>query len=226
MKKVYQNFLDIIDDDPDEQVFRDVVHNNIFRWHPVDRDELIKCILYHIKVGNTNLNDIDVSRITNFQELFSRVIDIVQKDNSITETELEVFFKYLDISLWDVSNGINFDKMFFKVPNFNSDISMWNVSSAESFAYMFLCCKDFNCDLSDWNVSNCSVFTGMFDGCWKFESNLNKWNVKKGRVFNIMFRNCYSGEIYIDEWDLSHVDSKNKWNMCIYSNVIMPENKS
>lgn len=94
-----------------------------------------------------DLNDIDISKITDMSRLF-------------TSSEARCKFNG-DISKWDVSHVANMEGMFLR-SDFNGDISMWNVSNVDSMSYMFFGSK-FDGDLSGWKVKNDVMHANMFD---------------------------------------------------------------
>ena len=85
-----------------------------------NRKELKKLINQRIKTlgPNCDLNDIDVSKITDMSNMF--------------------FYSPFngDISKWDVSRVKNMNAMF-QFSNFNGDISNWNVSKVKTMRGMF-----------------------------------------------------------------------------------------
>ena len=93
-------------------------------YHPKTRNELEDIINQRIKSeGNKcDLNDIDISNITDMSNLFA-----FSKFNG-------------DISKWNVSNVKNMKSMFL-YSKFNSDISNWDVSNVTNNAYMFDDCS-------------------------------------------------------------------------------------
>ena len=120
-----------------------------YKYFPESKEELKDIILQRIEdEGNeVDLNDIDVSTITDMSNLF----------------------EYLDfngdISNWDVSNVTNMALMFFNCEFFNQDISKWDVSSVTDMSEMFYRCFKFNKDISKWNVSNVDKNKYMFKDC-------------------------------------------------------------
>jgi len=124
---------------------------NVYSYFPKTKDELIEIIADHYKNNTYDLNDIDVSQIEDFSDLFF--------DDENTGNPK------FDISRWDVSNSENFEWMFYSCSNFNCDLSNWNVSKGINFKKMFYKCKNFNSDLSQWNVNNGEYFLDMFYKC-------------------------------------------------------------
>jgi len=128
-------------------------------YQPKDRNELERLILncYH---GKIYLDEIDVSRISDMSDIFSKSYYDYKYDIS----DIDKIFKsvYNDISDWDVRGVKNMNSMFklIKLPDF-IDISNWNVSSVTNMGSMFSGCE-FNQDLSKWCVKNVKNLSNMF----------------------------------------------------------------
>ena len=139
-----------------------IVHKS-YSCAPKTKVELRKIIIERLKEDpDADLNDIDVSRITDMSSLF-----------------WSLYPNNIDISQWDVSNVTNMNGMFFNCfNNFNADISSWDVSNVEDMNGMFWNCKKFNSDLSAWNVSNVKDMRFMFDYCDSMKE-LPEWYVER-----------------------------------------------
>ena len=91
-----------------------------YKYFPKSKEELQDIIKQRIKEeGNeVDLNNIDVSKITDMSNLFENT-----NFNG-------------DISAWDVSNVTDMKGMFWGCMNFNSDISNWDVSNVKNMILM------------------------------------------------------------------------------------------
>ena len=156
----------------------------VYTCQPKDKNELRKILKERLsKDKNADLNDIDVSQITNMGPL--------------NTSKYEGLFENLDphnidISTWDITNVKNMRGMFANCPNFNSNLYGWDMSKVEDTAFMFYECKNFNSDLSNWNVNNVTDMFSMFEGCKKFNSNLSNWDVSSVENMGSMFNGCTS----------------------------------
>ena len=128
----------------------------IYTCHPKNALELIKIIRQRIdKYGwECDLNDIDVSKIKRFIDVFAKDtwFDISNFDGNITN--------------WDVSNCTHFTRMFLgsKFTGKNSDLSKWNVSNGKVFSAMFSG-SSFNEDISNWKINSDNNTDKMFENC-------------------------------------------------------------
>eukprot|EP00978_Attheya_sp_CCMP212_P012008 scaffold29773_cov51-Attheya_sp.AAC.4 len=134
------------------------------------------------EIYGQNINDWDVSQVTDFSDLFG--------DNFNG-----------DIGDWDVSSGKNFFAMFAGAEVFNQDISSWDVSSGTDFAAMFAYTA-FDQDIGDWNVSSGTDFGSMFEDA-AFNQDISDWDVSSGTVFFGMFEDAYNFNQDMSSWNVS-----------------------
>ncbi len=97
-----------------------------------------------------NLNWIDVSRVTDMEQLFY-------------EPYVSMHALNIDVSRWDVRNVVNTSYMF-SYSTFNGDLRGWKLVSVDDCSYMFIYSK-FSGDLSGWDVSNVSNTKHMISKC-------------------------------------------------------------
>ena len=136
---------------------------NTTKYHPTTRNELKDLIdkLIQERGNNADLNDIDVSNITDMRGLFSKY-DFYS--NASSEIEINELYKFNgDISEWDVSNVISMREMFrqSEYTGENGDISNWNVEKVEDMWQMFYRSK-YNGDISKWNPKSIKKNWYMF----------------------------------------------------------------
>lgn len=172
-----------------------VEESGSYDFRPSNKKELKELIdrLIDERGPNCDLNDIDVSRVTDMSELFR-----------------ESNFRG-DISKWDVSNVKDMSKMFL-ASYFNGDISKWNVGSVKYMSEMFRL-SSFNGDISKWNVRNVIDMSYMFASS-NFDRDISKWDVSNVHDMAYMFEgSVFTG--YISKWDVHNV--RNMEHMFSYS---------
>ena len=154
--------------------------NISYKYFPETKEELQDIIKQRIKEeGNeVDLNDIDVSQITDMSKLFK-------------ETNFNG-----DISKWNVSNVTNMCCMFYSCQEFNKDISKWDVSNVTDMSYMFYYCEAFNQDISNWDVSNVTDMSRMFFRCESVNQDRSNWDVSNVVDSDNMLYNCPIEEKY------------------------------
>ena len=126
-----------------------IIKKNKYKYFPQTKEELKEII--EKRIGNegneVDLNDIDVSNITDMSSLF-----IGTNFNG-------------DIFGWNVSNVTNMRLMFCKCKLFNCSISNWDVSNVKDMTSMFYNCESFNQDISTWDVSKVKNSRFVFYNC-------------------------------------------------------------
>ena len=179
-------------------------------FKPTTKDELKKAIDEYCENDEQkygNINDWDVSLITDMSELFFCCYDSYYCDKKMHHFNQP-------INNWNVSNVTNMDSMFYDSKEFNQPINDWNVSNVTNMRYMFCYCNQFNQPINNWNVSNVTNMSGMFFFCCVFNQPLNDWNVSNVANMSHMFHNCYVFNQPINNWNVSNVANMN----CMFCN--------
>ena len=155
-----------------------VEKNKIGNYHPKSKYELYELIRQSLKKRgkDADLNDIDVSNITEFNLLF-----------------LGLDPHNIKIDQWDVRNAKDMSGMFHECENLNCDLSKWDVSNVEYMGRMFDGCENFTGKgLENWNVSKVKDMYQMFKKCKKFDCDLSNWDVSNVEDMDHMFEYCTS----------------------------------
>lgn len=184
---------EIIDLDGIDSTGSDTSKDFIYRYKyfPKTNRELAQYVKALLDAGETNLNTIDTSKITDFSKIF--IGQLSSNDNEVIN---------IDVRFWDVSNGKNFSFMFFSCSNFNADLSQWDVSDGRLFNGMFYGCKMFNSDLSKWDMHNARNVSNMFLNCTSFNSDLSEWDVSNVEDFQFMLAGCKNFKPCFDNWNI------------------------
>ena len=131
-----------------------------------------------------NLNNWDVSNVTNMREMF--------RDSSFNQ----------DIGNWDTSSVENMDSMFYQNSSFNQDIGSWDTSSVTDMSYMFRS-TNLDQDIGDWDTSSVTSMTRMFQYS-SFDQDIGNWDTSSVTDMSFMFANS-SFDQDIGNWDTSSV---------------------
>jgi surface protein len=137
--------------------------------------ELDKTIIRYMAKNNIDITKLDVSKITDFSELFDGIISFNQ-----------------DISGWDVSNVTTMTYLFKNCEAFNQDINNWNVSNVKNMRGIFFGCTSYNQPLNKWDVSKVENMGNMFYKAFNFNQPLDNWNTQNVIKINAMFGEAQS----------------------------------
>ena len=98
----------------------------------------------------------------------------------------------IDLSKWNVSNGMYFNLMFYKCENFKGNgLEKWSLDNAEYMSNMFEYCENFDCDVSNWKMSKAETIKYMFSYCVNFTGKgLNKWKLTPKTEINKALDHC------------------------------------
>jgi surface protein len=187
-----------------------------YNYHPKTRKELMDIIENRIhEYGNdVDLNDIDVSKITDMSYIFGNHFqnfegDISGWDVSNAENMRGMFDgckKFnCDISDWDVSNVEDMSWMFAEAESFNQNLSRWKVGKVKQMYATFCEAKSFNYPLNDWDVSSVLSMESLFASAESFNQPLDKWNVKNVKSMERIFFNAKSFNQDISNWKTDSV---------------------
>ena len=132
-----------------------------------------------------DINDWDVSQITDFSRLFSnpncRGFDsTLDKWNTSSGTTFASMFEGAakfsqHLNKWETSRATYMEGMFYDATSFNGDIAAWDTARVQSMQYMFAKATSFDRDISSWDTRRAKTLDHMFLGAASFSHDLSKW---------------------------------------------------
>ena len=173
-------------------------------------------------VGNSSINNWDVSNVSNMDGVFANALIFNQSingwDTSSVTTASGMFFKARSfnqpLNSWNVSNVEDMSFMFGSADKFNQPLVLWNTTSTKNMNGMFDYAIEFNQPLDSWNVSNVENMQYMFLGARSFNQPLNSWNVSKVSNMYGMFQEADKFNQPLNSWNVSNVENMSSmfWN--------------
>ncbi len=163
--------------------------------------------------GPSNINNWNVSNVTNMQRLFEYAYVFNQNIGSWKTTKVtnmvQMFYFATDfdqnIASWDTSNVTNMAGTFFEANSFSQDISSWKTSKVTNMGGMFAFANSFNQDISSWDTSQVTDMSEMFNSNKLFNQNIAGWNTSNVTNMQSMFINSKSFNQDISGWDTRKV---------------------
>jgi len=157
----------------------------------------------------------DVSNVTSFA-------NVVGGENPFYDflaTYQTTYFQFnRDLSGWDVSNGTDFQFMFFECQAYNNagvSLSGWDVSKSTNFNGMFSQANEFvGVGVDSWNVSNATNIAFMFSGCELFNININGWDTSNVTNMSGVFETTPAYNQPLNNWDVSNVTDMSEMFNC------------
>ena len=183
-------------DDEDNIIDQQTIYDTAYKYHPKDRDELIRLIDQRIEENPIKpyLLDIDTSKIINMAEVFAG------------SESVEV----LDLSTWNTSNVVSMSWMFGNCRSLKKlNLSSFDTSNVMYMNCMFQGCEQLtNIDLSGFNTFKVINMYSMFGKCTALKQlDLSNFNISSLQHMKSMFNYCTSlEELDLTNWDTSNID--------------------
>ena len=140
----------------------------------------------NLSIAN-NINDWDVSNVTNMTSMFS--------SSSFGQA----------IGNWDTSNVTSMGSMFNDATAFNQDLSSWDTSSVTVMQYMFYGATSFNQNISGWDTSKVTTMEGLFFDATAFNQDISGWDTSAVTNMYAIFNQATVFNQDLSSWDTSNV---------------------
>lgn len=158
---------------------------------------------------NCDLNHIDISQMTSFDSVFTRLDfngDISKWDTSKIVSMKNMFagsgFNG-DISQWNTSSVFTMSGMF-QNSVFEGDLAAWDTQCVIDMSQMFMT-SQFNRDISKWNVVSLANADSMFEHS-HFNQDISAWTVVELKSAKRMFAGSpFTGDV--SQWRMALITS-------------------
>jgi len=176
----------------------------------------LKSLLENWKEWDIVPNDIDTSRITKMNGLFtgSEKLSLFNEPignwNTKNVTDMRYMFSHAcsfnqPIGKWNTEMVTNMDNMFDHAFSFNQPIGNWNTGRVRIMRFMFNRAESFNQPLT-WDTQNVKNMRGMFYHAESFNQPLN-WNTGIVTDMGNMFYCAKSFDQDLNNWNIKKVSS-------------------
>jgi len=118
-----------------------------------------------------------------------------------------IVLKYGEIEIWDTTNVLSMENLFYYKDSFNGDISKWDTSQVTDMTNMFASANAFNGDISNWDTSQVTDMSSMFYGATSFNNGgqpLN-WDTSEVTDMRGMFASATAFNGDISKWNTAKV---------------------
>ena len=154
---------------------------NKYNYFPKNRRELIDIIVKKYqdlddKNEILDLNDIDISKVTDLSHVFELV-----------------YPKKVNMNNWNTSNVTDIHGLFWQNKTIEEiHIDDWDVSKVKNATGAFYRCSNLTkLDLKNWDLKNCIEFDLMFKGCEQLDTKFTDyWNITQKITCVSMFEGC------------------------------------
>ena len=187
--------------DPDETILQYATAEEVAAIVDARAKSIAKRTLFFDPVSKVlDLNDVDVSTETNFDNLFASF-------GWDASHSIYPYYNTILCSEWDTSNATSMVGTFSCVARLkNLDVSTWNTSNVTNMEDMFSYCMSLSSlDLSTWDTSNVDNLQYMFQGCSSLKI-LDLSNFDTSKVGTVMHTyESYNGDTDTYFGSVSHM---------------------
>ncbi len=170
-----------------------------------------------LNITGAEMNDWDVSNVTNMRSMFygSNMNEDIGNWNTSNVTDMHAMFGEASafnqpIGSWNTSSVTTMNYMFQEASAFNQPIGSWNTSSVISMLSMFRSASAFNQPIGNWNTSSVTNMMSMFNSTSDFNGDISGWDTSSVTNMSHMFYQASAFNQNIGSWDTSSVTNMSR----------------